>query len=246
MPMPCTGRPMFSSRESSSSRKCESVRRSASSDTIAWGARRSWLIGTHTPLILIVMGEPTERNRSDACFSAIRPNRRSSDVVVADMTGRPWAAECTAYGGRWLLANPSDRMKRGQKVASGGGMRLRAEAATLRGCSFAVHRPSRISPGGPSDFLCFAKESHQRKATARGRPPATLALRAASAGRARNSPDHAARATGSDTRPALPRCRRASRRRPRADSPRRRANSADAPTWDAFEGAEQRSGRGGS
>ena len=49
----------------------------------------TWLIGTQTPLILIVIGDPTERNRSDADFSAIRLNRRSSDIGDPDMARRP-------------------------------------------------------------------------------------------------------------------------------------------------------------
>ena len=114
LPMPCTGRPMFSSRESSSSRKWASVRRSASRETIAWGASRSWLIGTQTPLILIVIGDPTERKRSDACFSAIRPNRRSSDVGVVDMTLDLGLLRGKAYDCRRAVANPSDWMKRGR------------------------------------------------------------------------------------------------------------------------------------
>jgi len=40
LPIACTGRPMLSSRASSSSRKCASVRRSASSETIDCGARQ--------------------------------------------------------------------------------------------------------------------------------------------------------------------------------------------------------------
>ena len=46
------------------------------------------MIGTHTPLILIVIGEPTEKNRSEACFSAIRLNMRSRDIGLGSFLVR--------------------------------------------------------------------------------------------------------------------------------------------------------------
>src|SRR5512134_3855705 len=113
LPTPWTGIPMFSSRESSSSRKCASVRRSASSETMAWGASRSWLIGTQTPLILIVIGEPTDRNRSEACFSDIRLNIRSSDMGVSGVAaGAGVRLGDQAYDPGQGIANTAERMKR--------------------------------------------------------------------------------------------------------------------------------------
>jgi hypothetical protein len=38
-----------------------------------------------------VIGEPTDRKRSEAFFSDMRLNRRSSDIGVADMVRRPVA-----------------------------------------------------------------------------------------------------------------------------------------------------------
>jgi hypothetical protein len=71
-----------------------------------------------------------------------------------------------------------------------------------------------------SDFLCFAKEIHQRKATTRSRPdaPAALALQSVSGPCAKLAP-----CARSDTHPALLRCRPAPPRRPRADDHPRRA-----------------------
>jgi hypothetical protein len=74
---------------------------------------------------------------------------------------------------------------------------------------------------GAAYFLCFAKESRQRKATARGRPSASLALQGTSGPCAKLARSRLCRAAGSDTRPALPRCCPAPRRRPRAEAHRR-------------------------
>ena len=81
LPTPCTGSPTFSSRLRSSSRNWESESRSVSSVTTACCCSRSWLIGTHTPLIFTVIGDPADRKRSDAFFSAISWNSRSSPIV---------------------------------------------------------------------------------------------------------------------------------------------------------------------
>jgi hypothetical protein len=76
---------------------------------------------------------------------------------------------------------------------------------------------------GAGNFLCFAKESHQRKATARGRPSAPLALQGVSGPCAKLARSRLRRATGSDTRPARLRCRPAPLRRPRSAEHLRRA-----------------------
>jgi hypothetical protein len=76
---------------------------------------------------------------------------------------------------------------------------------------------------GAGYFLCVAKESNQRKATARGRPSASLALQVISGPCAKLARSRLRRATCSDTRPALPRCRPASPRHPRAAEQRRPA-----------------------
>jgi len=67
------------------------------------------LIGTHTPLILIVIGEPTEKNRSDACFSAIRLNMRSRDIgrFLRQIRGARIKREIVAW-------HTAKRMKRGR------------------------------------------------------------------------------------------------------------------------------------
>ena len=82
LPTSCTGNAKFSSLVSSSSRNWASLRRSARRLMIACGCNRSWLIGTHTPLILIVTGDPELRKRSDAFFSDIRLNKRSSAMAT--------------------------------------------------------------------------------------------------------------------------------------------------------------------
>ena len=87
LPTPCTGRPRFSSLNSSSSRKWASVSRSASRPITCSGSSLSWLTGTHTPLILIVTGEPTEMNRSEAFFSAISWNSLSNAIACFTFVG---------------------------------------------------------------------------------------------------------------------------------------------------------------
>ncbi len=98
-----------------------------------------------------------------------------------------------------------------------------------RGCSMRYPRGLGLglstdrSRRGAASFLCFAKESRQRKATARGRPSASLALYGVSGPCAKLARSRLRRATGSDTHPALLRCRPAPPRRPRADERRRTA-----------------------
>jgi hypothetical protein len=90
---------------------------------------------------------------------------------------------------------------------------------------------------GAGYFLCVAKKSNQRKATARGRPSASLGLQVISVPCAKLARSRLRRATCSDTRPALPRCRPASPRHPRA------ANGVATPAprrFSALEAAEQR------
>jgi len=119
-----------------------------------------------------------------------------------------------AYGGGASLANPSDRMKRGGNrslEADGGGSSC--SRCPLRGGDFVVPRSRLESPGGEWLSLLRQRKS-PKKATARGRPSASLALRSVSEPCAKLAPWGR-----SDTRPAVLRCRPATRRRTRADEP---------------------------
>jgi hypothetical protein len=82
---------------------------------------------------------------------------------------------------------------------------------------------------GAGYFLCVAKESNQRKAIARGRPSASLALQGVSGPCAKLARSRLRRTTGSDTRPAFSRCRPAPRRRPQADPHRSGAGTGFGP-----------------
>jgi hypothetical protein len=63
-------------------------------------------------LILIVIGEPTDRNRSEACFSDIRLNMRSSDMGVSELRGVDVKLGDQAYDPGQGIANTAERMKR--------------------------------------------------------------------------------------------------------------------------------------
>ena len=87
------------------------------------------------------------------------------------------------------------------------------------------HSSADRSRRGAAYFLCFAKESRQRKATARCRPTLRSGFPCA-AGHQRAVRETRVPAVGSDTRPARPRCCPAPLRRHRADLPCRGAGTA--------------------
>ncbi len=153
----------------------------------------------------------------DAPHGRLRPDPQHPQF--AHDVAHPDHHDHLAHGREASQHGVRTRRQRVPRKALSGGRVAEAGAAVHRGAgdgvvaaigrSFAlrglVYRGT-TDPAGSrpaaSDFLCFAKESHQRNATARD-GGLRLPLRCrASAGRARNSPDHAARATGSDTRPA--------------------------------------------
>ena len=61
---------------------CRSLRISAISARTVSGVTICWLIGIVTPLILMLIGAPTEMNMSEAFFSAISSSSRFIAMVV--------------------------------------------------------------------------------------------------------------------------------------------------------------------
>ena len=80
-PMPSSATAVFSSISSSYSRAWRSVSISYSSCLTISEVMMVWLTGTATPLILMLIGAPTERKMSDAFLSAMTWNSR----FIADM-----------------------------------------------------------------------------------------------------------------------------------------------------------------
>ncbi len=81
LPTPSREKAVFSSISSSYSLTWRSVRTSYSNCCTVSGVIMVWLTGTDWPLILMLIGEPTDRKMSDAFLSAITWNRR----FIADM-----------------------------------------------------------------------------------------------------------------------------------------------------------------
>src|SRR3954463_15714395 len=87
---------MFSSKVCSYSFFCRSFKTSYRSAVIDPASSGCWLIGTAVPLILMLIGDLTDKKISEAFLSAIRWNSR----FIADMGPSPWIPERRS----WLIA----------------------------------------------------------------------------------------------------------------------------------------------
>ena len=82
LPRPGIGYEVFSSYSSLNSFSCRSLRISAISARTVSGVTICWLIGMVTPLILMLIGAPTEMKMSEAFFSAISSSSRFIAMVL--------------------------------------------------------------------------------------------------------------------------------------------------------------------